>query len=81
MQRFATPTTARPFVGNPIASTTHSSPVGHEQSQHSVNRISRPESLNEPPEEHTGAQIVSAAIEHNNDNNDNHGSLPFYIGM
>jgi len=68
---------APPFVVNPVASTAHSSPAGQGQPQQLVNRISRPESLNEPPEEHTGAQIVSAAIEQNNDSN----SLPFYIGM
>jgi hypothetical protein len=68
---------AQPFNVNPVVGTAHSSPAGHGQSQRSVNGISRPESLNEPPpEEHTGAQIVSAAIERNNDSN----SLPFYIG-
>ena len=64
----------QPFDVNPAV--THSSPAGHGQSQRSADRPSYPGSLNEPPEEHTGAQIVSAAIERNDDNN----SLPFYIG-
>jgi hypothetical protein len=62
---------------NPAPGYVHSSPAEQDQSQHLTHRTSHPSSLNEPPEEHTGAQIVSAAIERNND----HNSLPFYIGM
>jgi hypothetical protein len=41
-----------------------------------VDRSSYPNISNEPPEEHTGAQIVSAAVGQNTEPND----LPFYIG-
>lgn len=57
--------------------TTYSSPNEHHPPERLIGRDSYPNINQEPPEEHTGAQIVSAAIEQNDQSND----LPFYIGM
>jgi hypothetical protein len=66
-----------PYDTNPPQSTrTYSSPSGHGHTERLIDRPSYPNISNEPPEEHTGAQIVSAAVGQSTEPND----LPFYIG-
>jgi hypothetical protein len=62
---------------NPQQTRTYSSPSGHGHTERLTDRSSYPNISNEPPEEHTGAQIVSAAVGQNIEPND----LPFYIGI
>lgn len=62
---------------NRATTTTYTSPNDHSHVQRISNLDSHSNNVHEPSEEHTGAQIVTAAIEQDDESND----LPFYIGM
>lgn len=62
---------------NQATTTTYTSPNDHSHVRGISSLDSNSNNVHEPSEEHTGAQIVTAAIEQNDESND----LPFYIGM